>query len=180
MGLRSHVHIPPPINTCCLCYYVLFLFSYFSLIQLRQQDRVVQEWEWRHLDSSPSSPLDMPWSFRLSTTFPTSSVSHSQQEAASAWPNSNDFRRGCIYHGIWIFLRQIVSIKVSVCVCLFNLCLFFFSGILSRTFFGISPYSSSVWWSWCNVKAGEGLRNYLVQVHLFPNETRESWMTWSK
>lgn len=43
MESRSHIHVPPSINTCCLCYYVLLLFSSFFLMQLRQQGRVVQE-----------------------------------------------------------------------------------------------------------------------------------------
>lgn len=43
-----------------LCPALVFLM--FPM-QLRQQDRVVQDWEWRHLDSSPSSPLDLSWNF---------------------------------------------------------------------------------------------------------------------
>ena len=43
MESRSYIHVPPSINTCYLCYYVLLLFSSFFLMQLRQQGRVVQE-----------------------------------------------------------------------------------------------------------------------------------------
>lgn len=48
-------------------------------MQLRQQDRVVQTWECKHLDSSLSFPLDLSCNLVLSTAFFTSSVSHPQQ-----------------------------------------------------------------------------------------------------
>lgn len=91
MESRSHIHVPPSINTCYLCYYVLLLFSSFFLMQLRQQGRVVQELgvETPGFQSflSPGLALGLRIVHSLPPflilphclTFPFTSVSHPQQ-----------------------------------------------------------------------------------------------------
>lgn len=64
---REKCRYTTPINTC---FSLLLLCSVLKKIlkQLRQQDRVVQGWECRHLDFPASPRLDLPWKLGLSTT----------------------------------------------------------------------------------------------------------------
>ena len=152
-------------------------FLHFSWCSWDNKAGWSRSWEWRHLDSSLSSLLDLPWDFGLSIAFlPSSSflpphcltspLHFSFSSPARHWPHLHGLPWWCVYHGMWIFLRQMFPIKVYI-----NLIFIFSPDILSRTFYCISPLP--LHFEGHHAMAGlKEDRDHLVQVHLFPNEAQ--------